>query len=398
MILRLLALSLLATLLGALAACSGQGETEDGYPFALPGHFPEPRIPDNNPISSAKVKLGHRLFYDRRLSINQQGSCASCHEQNKAFSDGRPTSQGPTGDVHNRNAMSLTNAVYNARQNWANPALTDLREQALAVMFNEEVVELGWTNHEEAILQRLREDPVYAGQFPVAFQGATDPFTADNVAKALASFVATLISGDAAFDRATRPVDPEPLSASAMRGLELFMSERLECMHCHGAFNFAQSVQHDGSRIETVEYKNNGLYNIAGPGPGLPLASGNYPAGNQGLYAFTEKPYDMGKFRAPTLRNIALTAPYMHDGSIATLREVIVDHYARGGRQIEGGPHAGDGAKNRYTDSLIAGFSITDDEVNDLLAFFDALTDWRFICNPAFADPFGHIPMHEHCE
>ena len=387
--------------LGVLfGGCGGGGDDAPAaaaFVFDLPAHFPQPRIPADNPMTVEKVALGHRLFYDQRISVNQVGSCASCHEQRHAFTDRRVTSVGPTGDVHNRNAMSLTNVVYNARQNWANPTLTDLRQQAVAVLFNEDVIELGWANHEDEILDRLRLDADYPSLFAAAYGDAQDPFTVDNVAKALASFAATLISGDSAFDRSERSVDPEPLSASAQRGRELFFSERLECFHCHGAFNFAQSVQHNGSVIETIEYKNNGLYNIAGPGPGLPLESGNYPAGNQGLYEFTENPADMGKFRAPTLRNIALTAPYMHDGSIATLREVIVDHYARGGRLIEDGDTAGDGAESPYTDTLVVGFQITDDEVDDLLAFLNALTDWSFVCNPDIADPFGTVPMNENC-
>ena len=105
----------------------------------------------------------------------------------------------------------------------------------------------------------------------------------------------------------------------------------------------------------------------------------------------------MGKFRAPTLRNIELTAPYMHDGSIATLREVIVEHYARGGRLIEDGPDAGDGAQSPYADPLMIGFQISDREVDDLLAFLHALTDWSFVCDPQLADPFGNIPMHQSC-
>lgn len=389
-----------AAFCGLISACGGGGggnAPAATLPITIPAHFPVPDIPDDNPLTEAKIALGHRLFYDQRLSINQAGSCATCHEQRRAFTDGLARSVGPTGDVHLRNAMSLTNAVYNARQNWANPTLTDLRQQALAVMFNEDTIELGWSNNEEQILERLRLDADYPTLFSEAYPNDADPVSTDNVARALASFAATLISGDSAFDRAQAGPRAEPLSASAQRGSDLFFSERLECFHCHGGFNFAQSVQHDGSVIETIEFKNNGLYNIIGPGAGLPLPRGNYPAGNQGLYEFTENPSDMGKFRAPTLRNIALTAPYMHDGSIATLRDVIVDHYARGGRLIEDGPNAGDGAQSPYADPLMIGFEISETEVDDLLAFLHSLTDWTFVCDPTLADPFGNIPMHESC-
>ena len=385
---------------GLISACGGGGDNAPAadLPIAIPDHFPIPDIPADNPLTTQKIDLGHRLFYDQRLSINEGGSCASCHEQRHAFTDGLARAVGPTGDVHLRNAMSLTNAVYNARQNWANPTLADLRQQALAVMFNEDTIELGWSNNEEEILDRLRFDPDYPALFEAAYPDDTTPITVNNVARALASFTAALISGDSAFDKAQASRDAQPMSAAAQRGSDLFFSERLECFHCHGGFNFAQSVQHDGSIIETIEFKNNGLYNIIGPGPGLPLNRGNYPAGNQGLYEFTGNATDMGKFRAPTLRNIELTAPYMHDGSIATLREVIVDHYARGGRLIEDGAHAGDGAQSPYADPLMIGFEISDNEVDDLLAFLHALTDWTFVCNPALADPFGNIPMHARCQ
>ncbi len=392
---RRLALALLAPFLGAgLAGCSGSDGRASPrgtpYVFDLPEGFPSPRISADNPITVEKVALGRHLFYDKRMSINQEGSCASCHEQRKAFTDGRPTSRGPTGDIHPRNAMSLTNAVYNTRQNWANPTLRTLESQALAVMFNTDTVELGWTDHEDEILARFAADPLYQELFAAAYPEQEDPFQLLSVVDAIASFGATLISGRAALDR-------DAVDASVRRGEDLFNSERLECFHCHGAFNFAQSVQGEHSVVDTTEFKNNGLYNIAGPGPGLPLESGNFPTANQGLYEFTGVASDMGRFRAPTLRNIALTSPYMHDGSIASLREVVVNHYARAGRNVTSGAHAGDGAQNPYKDPLIQGFVLDDQELTDLLAFFDALTDWEFICNPAHADPFGNIPMHESC-
>lgn len=378
----------------ALAGCSSSDNSGSSkgtpYSFDLPAGFPSPRISADNPITVEKVALGRHLFYDKRMSINQQGSCASCHEQRLAFTDGRSTSEGPTGDIHPRNAMSLTNVVYNSRQNWANPTLRDLETQALAVMFNEDPVELGWTDNEEEILARFAADPLYQQLFAEAYPGETERFVLLNVVDAIASFGATLISGRAALDQ-------DAVDTSVRRGEDLFNSERLECFHCHGAFNFAQSVQGEHSLVDTAEFKNNGLYNLDGPGPGLPLESGNYPTANQGLYEFTGIASDMGRFRAPTLRNIRLTAPYMHDGSIATLEEVVSDHYARAGRLIADGDLAGDGAKNPHKDPLIQGFVLDDQELADLLAFFDALTDWEFICNPAHSDPFGNIPMHENC-
>lgn len=397
--------ALAAVLMLSLQACGGGGDASDasrplaGYDWQLPPGFPTPQVHADRPLTAAKVELGRQLFYDPRTSNNGEGSCASCHEQRRAFTDGRALATGPTGEVHARNAMSLTNVVYNARQNWANPLIDNLREQAIGVLLNEAPIELGWAGQEQLMLDRLRGDPAYVDAFMAAFPEDADPFSLARVAEAYEAFMSVLISGRSAYDRATDPEHPEPdaISDAAWRGEALFFSERLECFHCHGGFNFAQSVRHDGTVLDGIEFRNNGLYNIDGPGAGYPLEAGNYPPDNQGLFEFTENPNDMGRFRAPTLRNIALTAPYMHDGSIATLREVIVDHYARGGRVIESGPHAGDGSGSPYKDALMVGFMISDAEVDDLLAFLDSLTDWAFVCDPGLADPEGRIPMHTHC-
>jgi cytochrome c peroxidase len=390
-----------------LAGCGGGGGGESApvtppaasYRFDLPEDFPEPRIAMDDPMSEDKVALGRLLFYDNRLAFTGNGSCVSCHEQRKAFTDGQVTAIAPGGELHPRNSMSLTNAVYNARQNWANPNIKTLREQALVVLLNQDPVELGWQGREQAMLDRFRADADYQARFKAAFPDQSEPFTLDNVARALGSFTATLISGDSGYDRyhATSQPDRSAMSEAGRRGEALFFSERLECSHCHNGFNLANSVVHANTTLENIEYKNNALYNIPGPATGYPLEKGNYPTSNQGLYAFTFKASDMGRFRPPSLRNIALTAPYMHDGSIATLREVIVDHYAPGGRTVAEGPYAGDGSQSPNKDTLMIGFRIEDSEVDDLLAFFDSLTDWDFVCDSRFSDPFHRVPMHERC-
>ncbi len=391
-----------AFLLGSLAACGGGGESEGdpgnhdthspstphtAYPFPVPPHFPMPQPSPTNPLTPAKAELGRHLFYDRRMSINQVMSCASCHQPALAFTDGRPTAIGTTGELHPRNSMGLTNVVYNSAFDWANPILKTLHSQALTVLFNEFPVELGWSDREEEILERFRNDKRYQALFAAAYPDQANPFNADNVAKSIATFVSTMVSGRSAYDKAERG-DENALNAAAKRGAELFFSERLECFHCHGGFNFSQSVHHAHSAFDEVEFHNNGLYNIGG--------TGDYPPGNRGLWEFTQQPRDMGRFRAPTLRNIALTAPYMHDGSMATLEEVL-DHYARGGRLIEGGPFAGDGAQNPFKSDLITPFQLTAQEKQDLIEFLNSLTDWEFLCDPRFRDPFGHFPSHPHC-
>ncbi|MDO6461497.1 di-heme enzyme [Granulosicoccaceae sp. 1_MG-2023] len=384
------------SILGILSGCSASDNTSsaDSYDWQLPEGFYAPPVPDDNPMSEAKVALGRRLFYDRRMSINETRSCGDCHNQHRAFTDGLPLAVGVTeNEIHARNAQGLANVAYNATLTWANPNFLTLEHQALSVLLNEDPVELGWSDQEETILARLRLDPDYPQYFADAFPDQDGPFTIDNVLKALASFERTLISGNSPYDRFTNG-DKDAISDSALRGMGLFFGERLECHHCHSGFNFATAVEHDGS-FTGVAFHNNGLYNRDVDGDGI--GDGAYPVDNPGLWEFTYRDTDMGRFRTPSLRNVELTAPYMHDGSIATLESVIVDHYARGGSLTESGPNAGDGAKSIYRSSMVVGFQLTDQELADVLAFLHSLTDWEFICDTRFSDPFGNIPMHENC-
>ncbi len=358
------------------------------YSWQLPPGFPTPRVPEDNPMTAAKVELGHFLFYDRRLSINETTSCATCHEQRKAFADGLKNARGATGEIHPRNSMSLTNVSYNSAFNWANPLLKTLHQQALVPMFNEFPVELGWSDQEQKILDRLRVDARYPELFAKAFPDETELLSVSTVSKAIAAFVATLISGNSTFDKQLYQNQVSAMSESARRGMELFNSERLECFHCHGGFNFTQSTNHTRTEFVELEFHNNALYNIGG--------TGAYPENGRGLWELTAQPADMGRFRAPTLRNIELTAPYMHDGSISTLEEVI-DHYARGGRNIATGEYAGDGSRSPYKSELLVGFVLNTQEKQDLLNFLKSLTDWEFVCDPRFSDPFGNIPVHVSC-
>ncbi|MBK8182060.1 MAG: di-heme enzyme [Candidatus Competibacteraceae bacterium] len=389
--------ALILSVLLAVGGCGGgDGGADDttppitpsGYQWQLPKGFPTPKEASDNPLTEAKIELGRHLFYDLRMSVNQTMACASCHLPDRAFTDGRPTSIGATGEDHPRNAMSLSNVVYNATFNWANPGLTTLHAQALVPIFGEFPLELGWSDHETEILDRFRQDVIYQKLFAEAYPGEAEPVSADRVTKALAAFESILISGNSPYDQATFQGNPNAMSVSARRGQELFFSERMECFHCHGGFNFSQSVNHAGTRLAQAEFHNNGLYNIGG--------TGDYPLNNRGLWEFTQRPADMGRFRAPTLRNVELTGPYMHDGSIATL-EGVIDHYARGGRIIQEGPLAGDGAKSPYKSELIVGFSLTTQEKQDVIAFLHSLTDWEFICDPRFIDPFGNFPRHIRC-
>jgi cytochrome c peroxidase len=372
-------------LAGALAACAGgpggpdePGDDVPGYAWDLPPRFPEPLAPADNPMSAAKVELGRRLFYDTRLSGNQTSSCASCHAQARAFTDGLAAAIGSTGERHPRSSMSLANVAYLGRFGWANPLLAELEMQAVVPMFGTEPVELGLKNLEGELLARLRAEPRYPALFAEAFPAEADAISVAAVVKALASFERVLISGRAPFDR-YRDGETGAISEAARRGYALFNSEKLECFHCHGGFNFQDVVKYEGHPTVEARFHNTGLYNLGG--------TGAYPAGGQGVHEITGAAADMGRFRTPTLRNIAVTAPYFHDGSAATLDDVL-DHYAAGGRTIAVGPHAGVGAENPYKDSLIRGFTLSADERADLHAFFDSLTDEEFLVDPRLSDPW----------
>ena len=372
--------------------CGAEDAASESWVWNLPETVPPPRVPDDNPMSEAKVELGRFLFYDKRLSANETQSCGSCHQQARAFTDALAQAKGSTGELHPRNSMSIANSGYAASLTWANPALVRLEEQALVPMFGEDPVELGMANMEEELLRRLRDDERYPAMFAEAFPGVVDPINLDYITKAIGAFQRALTSFGSKVDR-WEAGDTTTLNESEQRGLALFFGgtteagvpDALECFHCHGGFLFSQSSDHNGNEFNQQTFMNNGLYNID--------EEGSYPDGNQGLFDITNDPADKGKFKPPSLRNVAMTAPYMHDGSIATLEEVI-DHYARGGRlvpegtDINGQDVSGDGRDNPNKSSFIKGFELTQQEKQDVIAFLRALTDESLLTNPAFSDPF----------
>lgn len=361
-----------------IASCAEPEPAVDPWVWDLPPAFPEPLVPADNPITVAKVELGRHLFYDKRLSHNETMACASCHEQVRAFTDGEVTTAGSTGHKLPRNAMSLTNVAYLSVYTWANPGLANLEEQALVPMFADFPLELGTQLETPTILRRFADDPTYRHLFADAFPDDDDPFTTRRIVQAITSFERTLISGDAPYDRFVYADDETAISASARRGMSLFFSERAECYHCHAGPNFSTSFRSSTSEAGPPDFQNNGLYNLD--------TTGAYPPGNGGLFEFTGDPRDQGKFRVPTLRNVGLTAPYMHDGSIATLAEVV-EHYNGGGRLLADGPLAGDGRMNPNKSSLVFAMDLANDEKADLVAFLESLTDPTFATDPRFAAP-----------
>jgi len=326
----------------------------------LPAGFPAPRVPAGNPMSPAKVALGRRLFYDPRLSGNATQSCSSCHQQARAFTDGRAQAIGSTGQIHPRSAMSLANVAFSATLTWTDPSVRSLERQAAVPMRNRHPVEMGLTGHEREVLARIQRVPLYRELFREAFPGSRSPITFEHIQKAIASFERTILSGDSAYDRFVWSDDRSTMSDSSRRGMALFFSERLLCSRCHSGFTFSGPAVWQGGPRAAPGFADNGLA---------------MHAAGRSLTRETPRKTESGLSRVPTLRNIAMTGPYMHDGRFASLGDVI-DHYARGG-------------VSRSTRSpLVAGFSLTQQEKQDLVAFLESLTDADFLADPRLSDPW----------
>lgn len=363
-----------AMVLGACAA-EDAGDPGVAVDLELPPHFPAPVVPASNPLTSASIELGRYLFYDQRLSVNQAIACASCHRPERAFADDLPVSLGATGEPGVLNAPTLSNAIYAHPLTWSHGSIATIEDQLLGPMFGLQPLEMGMTGAEAMILERLQAEPVYADLFAAANQD----IDLDAVRLALASFVRSLVSHRAPFD-AFLAGDRGAISESARRGSELFYSPRLNCGACHVGFAFTAATRSAASSGQQLTpFHNIGLYDLDGEGA--------YPAAAQGLIAETGLARDMGRFRVPTLRNVALTAPYMHDGSVATLEEVLAI-YENGGRLLETGPNAGDGRSNPHRSELLPRFEPTAAERADLLAFLATLTDRAFASDPRHADPW----------
>ena len=336
------------------------------YSWRLPPGLPIPRVPADNPMSEAKVGLGRALFYDTRLSGNGAYACASCHIQARAFTDGRATAIGSTGQSHARSTMTLANVAYNASYGWADGATRTLEAQMAVPMFNEHPIELGLKGREAEIVARFRSQPVDAALFRAAFPAEAEPVTFVNIVKAIASFERTIVSAGSPLDRYLYRDERTAMSPAALRGMKLYFSDRLACGFCHGGFNLSGPTDHDGSEPVAPTFHNTALYNVDG--------RGGYPASDRGLFDKTGTPSDMGAFRAPTLRNIGVTAPYMHDGSVPTL-EAAISHYATRG------------VASPLRSPRLKGFTLTTQETRDLVAFLNALTDDAFLADPAFGPP-----------
>ena len=373
-------------ILGCGGGAQGGVTAPAGWTRALPFGFPTPLVPDSNLITEAKIELGRHLFYDVRLSGSGTQSCSSCHQQFRAFTNGQVTAIGSTGDVLPRNVPTLGNVAYYASYTWANYGLSTLERHHQVPLFVDHPIELGVNDLNIIDIQnQIFSDPIYISLFNAAFPGQiaySDRFSWPNITHALASFTRSLITGNSKYDQSLR--GQASLSPEEYRGMALFNGEKAKCSHCHSGFNFTDSVNYEGLTSVTYPFHNTGLYNIDGVG--------SYPAPNRGIFELSAKPSDMGAFRAPTLRNIEVTAPYMHDGSKPTL-ESVIEHYAAGGTVLQlPDPNAGDGRANPYKDALIGPIDLTAQDKADLVAFLKTLTDQDFLTDPCLGNPWYPDP------
>lgn len=327
----------------AAVTASKQEPAEGTHPYRvnITRRFPALALPADNPLTEEGVALGRALFHDARLSINNTQSCASCHQQPAAFSDSRRVSQGAAGGQGKRQSMPLFNLGWATGFFWDGRAAT-LREQVLMPVQDPHEM-----NESLKTVTKKIED--LAPLFRSAF--GEPEITPSRMALALEQYLLTLISQESRFDLAVRK--QASLTEEEKHGLQLFVTEfdparglrGADCFHCHG-----------GTLFTDHQYKNNGL-------PGS--------ATDQGRMAVTGNPADLGKFKTPSLRNIAVTAPYMHDGRFSTLEEVV-EHYSSGVQRSE----TLDPNLAKHPD---AGLQLTTAEKRALVAFLKTLTDERFV-------------------
>jgi cytochrome c peroxidase len=320
------------------------------YAWVVPRGLPVPAAPADNPMNAAKVQLGCRLFFERALSVNEQQSCATCHRPELAFTDGRARSVGTTGTVLSRNSMTLANVAYSPALTWANEHVVTLERQSELPLFAEHPVEMGLDRAGEPAIERLARDAGYRNAFREAFPSDPAPLSIDNVQRAIAAFERTLISARSAFDRFLHDDERSALTTDAQRGMAVFFSPRAGCSACHSGPNFS-------GPITTREH----------PAAPAAFASNGLTLGQEtGLASLTVDAADRERFRVPTLRNIAVTAPYMHDGRFSTLQQVL-RHYAS---------DAGIGAVIAAAPRVER---LSTEEQRAVIAFLESLTDHDFL-------------------
>ncbi len=336
-------------------------------------------IPEENPQTPEKVGLGELLFHDDRFSTTGDVSCATCHDAAKAFTDSPLTvSEGIEGKKGTRNAPTVVNAVYFTSQFWdgRSPSLED---QSLHPFVNP--VEMGLEDH-EPILEIVRSDPDYVEAFQNVFGVSADEIAMDHVTKAIAAFERTQVAGDSPFDRWYFAGEKGAMTAQQVRGFDIFINEG-RCVSCH-VVEQTQALFTD-NRFHNIGVGINRIQGDVAELAGEFLHAEATAAevdvkvltdprtSEIGRFAITTTFDDVGAFKTPTLRNVAVTAPYMHDGSVATLRDAVV-HYNNGGVTNEGDP------VNDFLSGGMRPLNLTEEQIDDLVAFMEALT------SPQFAD------------
>jgi cytochrome c peroxidase len=337
------------------------------YPLdQLPAYFGKNfQIPADNPLTYEGVELGRMLFYEKKLSANNQIACASCHQQSKAFTDGLAVSVGVEGRKREVGSMSLANLLWQKKFNW-NGSASNLEEQVVMPMQHPNEMNQSL----EISAQKLQATDNYPQKFKEVFK--SEQIIPQNIAKALAQFLRTLISANSKFDKVLR--GETQLTESEQRGRVLFFTHPIagqlrggNCGDCHGGLMVG------GTAPDFQGFHNNGLETDANL--------------KNGLFDITKNPNDKGKFKAPSLRNIALTAPYMHDGRFQSLEEVL-DHY---NEHIKMSSTLDvlitEASNNLFVPPNTVDLGLTAQEKADIIAFLKTLTDEEFVNNPKFKQP-----------
>jgi cytochrome c peroxidase len=325
----LLGLALMAPALFVALAADGP---------AIPLGLLPVRFPKENPYTAEKAELGKLLYYDKRLSADGTVSCASCHSPKFAYTDGKPVSDGIKGQRGGRSAPTVINRAYSLAQFWDGRAKS-LEEQSIGPMANP--IEMG--NTHESVVKTLKGVEGYRKLFAKVF--GTENFDINHVAMAIATFERTVLSGNSPYDR-YKAGDKKQLSASAVRGMDVYLN-KAKCDQCHEGINFTTNAYHN-----------------LGVGT-------DKPTPDEGRFAVTKNAADWGAFKTPTLRDIARTAPYMHDGSLKTLEEVV-DFYDKGG------------LPNKNLDERMKKLNLTAQDKKDLVEFMKSLNgeSWQSIVEP----------------
>jgi len=343
--------------------------------FALAGPLglPPVPVPADNPMTPEKIALGSTLFNDKRFSSTGEVSCATCHDPAKAFTDSPlRTSEGINKLTGTRNAPTVVNAAYSATQFWDGRS-ADLEDQSQHPFVNP--VEMGLKDH-EPILKIVRSDAAYGDMFRKAFGIEPAAITMDHVKKAIATFERTIVSGDSPFDRWYFGGDKSAMSEAAVRGFKVFLEDG-RCVSCH-------TIEQDHALFTDNRFHNIGVgmnriqdrvpelapkfLEAKAKGMDVDVKVLTDPDSSElGRFAVTDGLDELGAFKTPTLRNIAVTAPYMHDGSLKTLRDAVV-HYNNGGVTNKGDK------VNDFLSGGIRELNLEEQQIDDLVAFMEALT------------------------